>query len=173
MKNSILIFLLAISVSAAYAQDSLATDRKQHLLGIHAGVSTGVGVSYKYIVNNFGIQLTGIPIFNNENVWTSAGGALSYRFKTDYINEEPLSFLVYAGLHHLYSKEAAGSVELISGEIVESTVEKEHYNSGVGFGLEYTTEDTFMINVMAGYGLILDGATRTTLAVEIGIHYKL
>jgi hypothetical protein len=172
MKKYLLIILLGLT-STMYSQDSLVTETNQHLLGVHAGVSTGIGLSYKFIHKKFGIQLTGIPIFDDENVWTSAGGALSYRIQTSEINKEPLSVLLYCGIHHLYSKQNGDSFEIYSGDLLASPTTKSHFNTAVGFGLEYTTEDTFMINIMAGYGLILDGSARTTLAFEIGVHYKI
>lgn len=178
MKKTILGLALLGIVLNGFSQETLpeVTETSEtkpiHFVGIQAGTATGVGFSYKLISNNFGVQITGIPIFSEDAFWSSAGLTLTYRFGPKNFMEEPIRFLIYAAANHLYNKSSYEDYYLSGGAYTITDIDQQ-VNTAIGFGVEYTSLERFNFNVMAGYGLYLDGNFKTNLSVEAGVHYRI
>lgn len=178
MKKTILgLAIFAISLNGFCQEAStelteIAQNKPLHFIGIQAGTATGVGFSYKLINNNFGLQVTGIPIFNEDSFWSSAGLTLTYRFGPKNFMEEPIRFLIYAAANHLYDKYSYEDYYLNGNSYTLTNIDQQ-VNTALGFGVEYTSLERFNFNVMAGYGLYLDGNFKTNLSVEAGVHYRI
>ena len=176
-KTIIALSLLTISLNSFSQETSpevkeIAQNKPLHFVGIQAGTATGVGFSYKLISNNFGVQVTGIPIFSEDSFWSSAGLTLTYRFGPKNFMEEPIRFLIYAAANHLYNKSSYEDYYLNGSSYTITDIDQQ-VNTALGFGVEYTSLERFNFNVMAGYGLYLDGNFKTNLSVEAGVHYRI
>ena len=183
MKNLLAIFLVALTTFSAYAQDASnqkiePTDpfyqKGQHFLGLNAGGSTGYGFSYKYLKNKVSFQLTGIPIFSEDDIYTSVGVQLTRRIGHSSFNNDPIHFNVYTGAHHIYNSYTSYIFpDYVGSTPQQTTSSDQQVNIAVGFGLEYIAMKKLSLNFNAGYGVRLDGAPATFFSAEAGIHYRL
>lgn len=178
MKKQITTLLFVFISSLSFSQDtsadsSTSTNAQSHYIGFNVGAASGLGFSYKFIKNRFGIQVTGIPVFNDGDIWTSAGLAITWRKKKKKL-DDPFTFLFYGGTHYIYDRSNNGYYyRNIMGDVVYSDSNEQQLNSALGFGFEYQMSKNFLFNLMAGYGVIVDYRAKSFISGEIGIHYKL
>lgn len=160
--------MICLTLSTFAQSDSTSTelpapsslDTAHHHVGVHAGVCTGLGFSYRYTKNKIGLQLTGIPIFNDGLSFVSGGVALTYRPLLTPENSDKMQFLVYTGGH-----------VLATGYSRYSYIEA--LNIAVGLGLEQMIFNNITFNLMLGYGLNLADGINTIPSIETGFHYKI
>ena len=124
-----------------------------HEVGLHAGFTTGLGLSYRYWPRRLGIQATFLPIFGNDNQFISLGlsGLLMLKDDTN------VNFFTYVGNHWIFRDDR-----------------DTQWNLGLGPGLKFIVSDELSIDVMAGYALydVNDGLTSSVTA-ELGFYYRL
>lgn len=137
---------------AAHSQENNL--RAVHRVGFHAGTTTGVGFSYKFQPNKFGLQVVGMPIFDGEgNVLSSFGLSGLYR-----ISELRRADIIgYLGNHLFIGRTDIG------------------YHLGVGGGFDWHVWPGVLdLNIQAGYGVYyLNDRPLSLLTGEIGFHYVL
>jgi hypothetical protein len=155
MKYTILIAALSL-VFLTYAQDDNSEIRepKSHAVGLHAGFTTGLGFSYRFMPNKFGFQFTTAPFFNTrtENNFLSLGASVLYKFfetrKTDLFG--------YLGNHY-----------------ISTTFNDPIYNIGVGAGINLYASKFFYFSFQAGYGIYsVNDFPFSNLTGEFGVYFK-
>ena len=174
------IFIFLLSTINLVGQDTIVESSKgKHFLGFNAGSSTGLGLSYKYVKNKFGIQITGIPTVRDQDIWTSSGLALTYRIIKNQAKDNKFTFLLYAGSHYIYNKKEYGDYYYYDDVgTVYSQQDQHTINSALGIGFEYLKGRNFTFSLMSGYGIkVRKGAqntgAQTIISGEVGLHYRL
>ena len=145
--------LSALMIAAAItAQENPADfESKSNEFGIHAGFSTGLGLSYRHWFDNNGVQLTFLPVFADDLSFVSGGLTYMHSFK----ESKYFRFYGYLGNHFIYNSDAEN---------------EQQYNIGVGPGFSFGK--TVRFNLMVGYGLY-DVFNRLNMLPtgEIGLYF--
>jgi len=156
-----LLILFAFNMNAQNEDNNTIVNRSNEL-GIHAGSTTGLGLSFRHWSNKFGVQLTAIPIKANDFQFISGGLTGMYSIS----NKKYHRFFLYLGNHVLIMDEPDYYDEPSESEI--------KYNVGFGTGFEVGKNVRF--NIMVGYGgyNLLNGSDYMLLpAAEMGLYFKL
>ncbi len=143
----LIITLLLSAIMFASAQEF--PESKKHQVGIHAGFTSGIGISYRYWPDKLGMQITFIPIKSDEKTFVSLGvtGLLTLKEKKYF---KPF---LYLGNHYVYTRE------------------DQEYNIGIGPG--FSVGSIVRFNFMMGYGFYDVLETFNTFpTMEIGVYYK-
>jgi hypothetical protein len=157
----VFIFLFSFSLSAQNA-DNNDIPKRSNELGIHAGSTTGLGLSFRHWSNRFGVQFTALPIKTSDTQFISGGLTGMYSFN----NKKYHRFFLYLGNHILVLDESDYYGEPTNTEI--------RYNAGFGTGFEVGKNVRY--NIMIGYGgyNLTDGNDYLLLpAIEMGLYFKL
>ncbi|MDX1349169.1 MAG: hypothetical protein R3279_02915 [Putridiphycobacter sp.] len=173
MKKIILILVClawGTSINAQNADNKPGT----HSLGLHAGSSTGLGLSYRYWPSKFGFQLTGIPIFReNGGHFISAAATGLYEIKQGNL----VDFYGYWGNHLLSIKDKYSYYEYDqSGNmtLVENISFSTQYNIGLGIGFRCHITDDVDFDIQGGYGIFnVTNNIYTFPSGELGLYYRL
>jgi len=172
MKNILLTVAIVTTSLLTNAQDTSSGDKAipvKHKLGLHAGTTTGVGLSYKVeFKNKHQVQFVALPIASKEEKIFFSGLSYRYKFKT----MENWDALTYVGASYYYYKYTWDYDVII--EPVTSDVDQQLNCSG-GVAFEYGKNEFFKINLQLGYGLynILNEEWRTSLSAGIGVDFLL
>ena len=129
LKLALLILLISPTCFAQDLDDSKSVAK--HYIGFHAGFSTVVGFSYKLIDRHFGIQITGLPTYQDGDVWSSTGLAITYRLNKDLSVERKFIPLIYLGVHHLYEFNKAGDYYYLNDEVTYTSKPQHKVNIAV------------------------------------------
>ncbi|MFD1550886.1 hypothetical protein DNU06_05210 [Putridiphycobacter roseus] len=157
------------------AQESYTT-KVTHSIGLHAGLSTGYGFSYRYWPKRIGLEVTAIPIFNgNKNAFVSSGLSGLYLIK-EY---NRLNVFGYLGAHYIYET----SFQYVNSKVLddfgnsiyeEKLVTNNTINVGLGFGTNINILKELSLSLQTGYALynIVENLGGN-LTGEIGLYYHL
>lgn len=147
----------------------------KHSLGLSAGVSTGLGFSYRYWPKKVGLQVTGIPIFSSNSIYTSAAlsGLITIKDFSD------IRMFGYFGNHLIYNRSNNIILELDpnTGVFTETNVTFNDYtyNTALGVGFRFNFWEVLDFNLQTGYGASFDfnqnTTYRTIFAAEAGLYY--
>ena len=171
-KLSLLIFSLAFVVTGNAQTSDLKPGT--HSLGLHAGASTGLGLSYRYWPSRFGLQVTGIPVFEQGGGhFISAGLTGLYEIRQGDL----VDFYGYWGNHLISEKNiysywdySAGGDPIITEMVNTST----QYNIGLGIGFRCHIAKVVDFELQGGYGIFDVGNDIYTFPTgEIGLYYRL
>ena len=171
MKNLITILIIAtISFTTSFGQEKGI--QKSNMLGINAGTTTGVGISFKHWHNKFGIQVTGLPVKIKNEFDFSIGLTGFYKIR----ERKYANLFVFTG-HTLMTEEfyRINSIDPILSVLSENNRNRNtepDYNASIGFGAELGKNPIF--TVMIGYGAF--EITRYDYlypTIEMGLHFKL
>ncbi len=129
-------------------------------LGMHAGFTTGLGISYRYWGGKAGVQVSALPLKIKDFQFMSGAvtGLLSLS------NKKYTRFYLYLGNHVIYKTsdfEIKDDYDLI-------------YNAGFGAGFEVGRKVRF--NLMAGFGgyNLLDKKDYSLFpTIETGLYFKI
>lgn len=147
-------------------------------IGLHAGLTTGIGLSYRHWFNNIGIQITGFPYIKiDEEKWSS--GAITGMFsmyKAHYVR-----LFSYWGNHIIYTKWQKKNTlftDDISGRSPSQRqsiiTEKKDvlYLSGIGIGASFGRTIKFNIQIGGTIGKYLTESDRPFYKVtgELGLY---
>jgi hypothetical protein len=160
MKNLLFLFLTFLIVLPSQAQSD--SENYKHSLGLSAGLSTGLGFSYRYWPKRIGVQVTGIPIFSSNRFFSSSG--LSVLAKIRDLNN--IRLFGYLGTNLFYSR----SKSVWTGNINESY----NFFSALGAGLRFNFLESFNLNIQTGYGVFYQpnsNSYQTAPSGEIGFYY--
>ncbi|MBP7497775.1 MAG: hypothetical protein KA792_08945 [Bacteroidales bacterium] len=159
----ILLFCLCIATyTIAQIKDNETTIQSKHFIGLGAGMTTGLGLSYRYLPSRFGLQVNFIPVIRENNNYVSVGfsGLLKLR------QNKKTNLLLYLGNHYLYNESKD------SGPINNES--KNLWNIGLGPCFEFNIRDVLTLNLMFGYGLYdITNKPETNFAFESALYYKL
>jgi len=166
MKTKIISLLIVciLSVNFITAQEGENNEviNRSNELGMHAGFTTGLGLSFRHWSDKFGVQITAIPIKANDFQFISAGLTGMYSLS----NQKYYRFYLYLGNHVLLVK----NTSTWDGSNVNENI----YNIGFGPGFEVGRKVRF--NIMAGYGAydLLNAPDYSLLpTIEAGLYFKL
>ncbi len=157
-------FFILLSTVTAFAQDDLVVEKtkvRKSGLGLHAGSTTGLGISYRYWPDAFGFQLTILPIISSSHSWVSMGITGMYKVS----EMQALDVFLYAGNHFLYRNDN------YSDPYVEYNSDWA-WNFGLGAGLDIKMAKVLRLSLMTGFGNYdIFGDYTFTFAGEIGFYY--
>lgn len=162
-----LVFILLLCMPWQASADDIEQPAKneafKHSLGIGAGFTTGVGLSYRYLPEKFGFQTNFAPLRVDENeTIISLGFTFIYRL----IEAERSNFYLYQGNHFLYEKWDGYYYRYM----YDGYTDRSFYN-GIGMGLELIVLNSIGFNIMFGYAAH-ENFSRLGLTGETAIYYK-
>jgi len=166
LQKKIALTLAALMLSIfVFAQDAENNEiiNKSNELGMHAGFTTGIGLSFRHWSNKFGVQVTAIPLKANDFQFVSAGLTGLYSLS----NKKYTRFYLYFGNHIMINSS-------FYNYYTDSNETKTRYNVGFGTGFEVGRKVRFTL--MAGYAAYnLTEAPDYYLlpTVETGLYFKL
>ena len=144
-------YIFALNFSFSQNVEQAITAKPKHNFGLHAGASTGLGLSYRYWPKRLGVQATITPAFGKDFSFVSAGLSGLYIFG----DNEKVDFFGYLGNHLL----------LIDGNSL--------YNVGLGAGFKFEFVKLLNLNLQAGYGVFdLTNDPFSNITGEIGFYYQ-
>ncbi len=174
MKQSgILLFCLILN-SGSYGQiNNLKANKRS--FGLHAGGTTGVGLSYRYWPSRFGIQVTTMPFFSLRGPAFILSSGLTGLF--NFRKGKVIDFYGYLGNHVVTvisrKKEYTYYLNKPSEATVE-TVYKIRYNIGLGIGLRCHITEKIDLDLQGGYGIFdLTKYPLESPTIEVGLYRRL
>jgi len=169
MKYLILLVLAFPLCTTLTAQSGVAVQHK-HQLGLHAGTTTGVGLSYRYWPGKLGIQVTLLP-YKNDGDWNdNVDEHIINRFAGLEIPRGQFVSIGFTGL--LRIKQFGRSAMLgYFGNHLLMLENNNSYSTGIGIGFAYEAPVSF--NLMLGYGAYdITNSLVLFPAAEIGLYYR-
>jgi hypothetical protein len=192
MARILSVFLISLIVSAAIAQE---TEEKQdkNEVGLNAGATTGLGLSYRRWAGNAGVQATVMPIFTDNFDLLSTGLSFLYTVK----EHRNLKVFMFVSSHYFYSRNefhrsqtpdniystsSSTSADLMLEDIncgwciPPAIIESVEYNRiveelGFGLGPGFSFGRKVKLNVMLSYGIFPLNKINVYPALEIGGYY--
>ncbi len=171
--KKIILSLLVIG----FAFNSVAQDEKEtyvspkHYIGLHAGATTGYGLSYRYWPTKLGVELTTSPYIESKgNYNISTGLSVLYSlFENKYIG-------LYSYLGNSLVVTNSNSIQVYNPNTGGYTFGEKStkYNVGLGMGFKVNVFKELDFNIQTGYGFYnLNKADDfyTFLTGEISIYY--
>ncbi|MFD1550885.1 hypothetical protein DNU06_05215 [Putridiphycobacter roseus] len=138
-----------------------------HHFGLHAGFTTGLGLSYRYWPKKIGVQLTAAPQFSKNyfNIYSGLTGLLS--IKKNATSE----FFTYLGASLNSTKDDYYVYE--NGTYYQNLKVDNKLNIGLGIGFRVTFLKVFDVNFQGGYGVYdITKNIRSRPTGEIGLYYR-
>ena len=101
-----ILFFIAILISSAISLGQKSNEAQTiipntiHKLGIHAGTTSGLGISYKALFNNkMMLQLVTIPVASKNTKYINSGISLKFKFK----DLPEWDFYSFGAFNHIYT----------------------------------------------------------------------
>ena len=82
---SVVVLFFTVSLFGQNAENNTVKNRSNEL-GIHAGFTTGLGLSFRHWSEKFGVQITAIPIKSNDFKFISGGLTAMYSITNQKAN---------------------------------------------------------------------------------------
>jgi hypothetical protein len=167
-------FVITIFIGFSLAtMGQLTSDEKSrpNEVGIHAGGTTGVGLSYRHWFERNGFQLTFVPVKTDDLTWISGG----VTYLRSFYQGKYVRVFGYLGNHVYHYRDAYDEYfyDYITGESHSETRadESTQYNIGIGPGFSFGKVVVF--NLMVGYGFY-DVTDRFNMfpTGELGLYYR-
>ena len=168
MKKSILFLFIISLTSASIAQDESFTPPK-HFVGIHAGSTTGSGISYRYWPTKFGGEITAFPRFEKGGYYNiNTGLSLLFKLKEN----KRYTIYTYFGnsleLDHSQFNTYDQATDTYSSYYKKSS----QFNSSIGLGYKVNFLQNLDFNLQAGYGFYdITSSVYTSITGEISMYY--
>ena len=161
MKNLFLIISGFLLIFNSYGQDVNDVQTKPNEFGVHAGFSTGIGLSYRHWFKKPGFQLTLLPVKTEKQTFISAGASLLYTLK----ETKHIRAYLYLGNHLLmYDRKS---------EFHFNDEERKDTEYNMGFGPGFSFGSVVAFNIMFGYGFYdITDKLYMYPTIEIGLYYK-
>ena len=167
MKKYIFVLVISSCMIGINAQDVPALITKKNEIGMHAGATTGIGLSYRHWFGKFGFQLTGLPIKTENFTFISGGASLLYTF----YDAQYVRVFGYLGGHYYQDRHDEDSYNIMTGDYDSHKYEDSFYNFGFGPGFAFGSVVRF--NLMFGYGFYdITGSWDMYPTGEIGIYFR-
>lgn len=166
MKNLLTALIITIA-SQSFAQDTAFTLPKYvHKLGLHAGTTSGLGLSYKLLYKNkFMVQAVTLPVASANYKYINSGLSFKYKFK-DF---ETLDFYVFgAGSYTLIQDtyDYYTGIPPYGTEIRSSITDNFNFSGGIAF--EIGEGELLKWGIQMGYGIYSVGTTDWLTNLSIG-----
>ena len=126
-KKLILSLAAILSVVFVFAQEAEDNEiiNVSNELGMHAGFTTGIGLSFRHWSGKYGVQVTAVPIKADNFQFVSTGLTGLYSIS----NKKYTRFYLYLGNHLMINSQ-------FYDVYTESSATKTRYNVGFGTGFE-------------------------------------
>ena len=160
MKNLLFLFTTLLIVWTSQAQND--SDNYKHSTGLSAGLSTGLGFSYRYWPKRIGVQVAGIPIFSNNRFFSSSSVSVLAKIK-DF---NDIRLFGYLGTNLIYEKRQSDWTSTI--------YESYTFYSALGAGFRFNFLDAFDLNIQTGYAIMNRPVSKyyeTNISGEISLYY--
>ncbi len=179
MKNLMIFVLFLGMTNAVLSQEEERTTYK-HYLGIHSGLATGLGFSYRYWPGKFGFQVTGIPVFYGSEESSSLFASFGVSGLMNIKDFEKVSIYSYLGNHLIYTKNSyyeyyydPNTWEYIKSDnkIVHENID---LNVALGVGVKVNFWEVLDFNLQAGYGVLTSFNSKyfqSSISGEAGLYY--
>lgn len=172
MKNIfyVLPFFLVFATNKSSAQEEVINESPnfKHSLGVHAGGVTGLGFSYRYFPEKWGVQVTGIPIFGGDNFFSSAGLSVLYKIKS----HNKVDLFTYLGTHHIHERYKL-YYETWPPSEQPAVITNNSLSAGLGAGINIHLWEVIDLSFQAGYGVFnILNYPISTITGELGIYYR-
>lgn len=156
-----LAFVFFMHISLYGQETASAKDNTQfkHSLGVGAGLTTGYGLSYRYVPNKFGIQLTTALLKNDYNTDFNLGVTFLYKL----IEAEKTNFFLYQGNMYYFNR--------YQYEDYYPEETSSYLNNSLGIGIEFIILKRVSFNLMGGYAF-LDNFEQIGFTGETGLYFK-
>ncbi len=167
-KISTIMIAVLFSVVSVFAQDVENNPPKvsTNQLGLHAGFTTGLGLSFRHWSSKYGVQLTAIPLKTDNFQFISAGLTGMYSVR----NEKYYRHFLYLG-NHLLINQISNEYNWATGRYEDEV--RTSYNAGFGYGFEVGKKVRFNLMVgYAGYDLLETDFSLLPTA-EVGLYFML
>ena len=174
MRRIIVSLLGFLMVTCVFAQktDSTVTQRTVEI-GLHAGYTTGIGLSLRYWPNKLGVQLTCLPARKNNETYINAGLTGLYSF----YHLPYFRFFGYLGGNLIIGNHPPDMAMSGNGPFTNAMSSQTpyrrttKYNIGFGPGIGFGT--IVRINLMVGYGVYdVAGVCDILPTAEMGLYYR-
>lgn len=156
------------SFTASAQNDTEAPKEKRfkHGLGIAAGLTTGYGLSYRYMFSKFTIQGTFAPLVDGDRQQYSTGITFIYNL----VENRNTNLFLYQGNHFYYEKDKY--YNYYGYNYAEEVYREEsNLNQGLGIGIEFIILKNVSFNLMGGYASY-DSFSRIGFTGETGLFYR-
>ena len=168
--KKLLVLLLGIFImlnSFAQNNDTISFQKK-HEFGFHAGFTTGVGFSFRYWPNKFGLQFTMLPAKAQGETYLNLGLTGLYSFYDSRL----IRFFGYLGNNYVIDNYPSTYYDYQTFKTINNgTAKTSKYNIGFGPGFGFGSKVRF--NVMAGYGFYdILGKFDIYPTVEVGLYFR-
>lgn len=166
MKKTILFTVLCAFLSFnLFCQENDQVELRKHEFGMHAGATTGVGLSYRFWPGKLGVQITLMPIKTDDITWISTGlSGLLTMYDSKYFR-----FFGYLGSHMIIVDEEHDN--FWDNDDDSDNDEEQQFNIGFGPGFGFGTRARF--NIMVGYGLYdITGKFNMYPTAEMGLYFR-
>ena len=158
MKKILFSIFILISSTISLAQESKEVQtippNTIHKLGIHAGTTSGLGISYKALFNNKTmLQLVSIPVASKYTKFINSGISLKLKFK----DLPEWDFYYYGALNHIYRERTDyntfyDDVMIYDNDsYTRTTLSK--FKTSAGISVEYGKGEFIKWNIQLGYGI--------------------
>jgi hypothetical protein len=172
MKKLLIVISGFILLTNLSAQETDVKPSKKNEIGINAGATTGLGLSYRHWFGKAGFQLTALPIKTDKTTIISVGLTALYSFYDAHY----VRVYGFLGNHYFVDKESGtnqiwdNNSNTFNGT-QKTTYDHSSYNIGIGPGFAFGKAVRF--NFMIGYGFydVLDKIEMYPTG-EIGIYYN-
>lgn len=162
----ILTILLSFVLNGRSQEDA---NSYKHSIGLHAGLASGYGFSYRFWPDRIGFQVTAIPILSTDRITSSSGLSLLVK-----INDfSKVRLYSYAASHLHYSR--------YEGYDIFGPIINEDYSifSALGVGLRVNFLEVLDFNLQTGYGVVFSQSSfsannwtyNTTLDIGAGLYF--
>ncbi|MBN1415339.1 MAG: hypothetical protein JW973_09580 [Bacteroidales bacterium] len=167
MKKIFVLMIVSLSLTYVSGQNEKDFVSKSNEFGIHAGATTGIGLSYRHWFDKVGFQLTALPIRTEKLTFISAGATALYSF---YDSKYVMVF-GYLGGHYFMQENDEERYNDRIGRFETYPVEEESFSFGIGPGFAFGRVVRF--NLMVGYGFY-DVFEKFNMfpTAEIGLYYR-
>jgi hypothetical protein len=161
----LILFLISFTV---FSQDVTIKENKtrKNAIGLHAGSTTGFGISYRRWPDQFGFQVTFFPIVSKEQSYISLG--ITGMYKVSEL--KAIDVFLYLGDHFIYRKD-----NYYYDPAYYQDYDSNGYwtwNLGAGGGLDIKIAKVLRLSIMTGFGNYdILGDYTFTFAGEIGFYY--
>ena len=158
----LILLFLQVTISAQELVDSDNKENYKHSLGVGAGLTTGYGLSYRFLPNKIGVQTTFAPYNSKFEFKFNIGVTFLFRL----IEAERTHLLLYQGNQYLYSKYKPLSYHIRYLEEHETS----QFNNSIGLGIEFIIMRRVSFNLMGGYAAY-ENFDRISFTGETGLYF--
>ena len=159
-----MLLLLLLPLCGWAQDDDAGSSNFTNELGVNAGFTTGLGLSYRHWGDRLGFQITGVPTISSSKTFISGAITGLYSIK----NYSMVRVFAYWGNHVIHESYRATWDE--SRSVIE---EKTQYNTGVGLGFSFGRIVAFNVQIgYAAYDVFSDEGQLSLLpTIEVGLYW--